>query len=53
MLLGEGTIKNKILFGERTFINKMLLGEGTFINKTFTWGEDVHKQTFYLGRGRL
>ena len=24
-----------------------------FINKHFTWGGDVHKHKFYLGRGRL
>ena len=27
--------------------------EGTFINKNFTWGGDVYKQKFYLGRGRF
>ena len=27
--------------------------DGTFINKNFTWGGDVHKHKFYLGRGRL
>ena len=52
-MLGEGTLINKSLLEEWTFINKILLGEGTLINKILLGGTDVHKQTFYLGRGRL
>ena len=41
------------VYGAGKFIKIMLLGEGTFINRKFTWGGDVYKQKFYLGRGHL